>query len=126
MYKKEKIAVIGMGGLFPGSETLEQFWENLVGNKDLVTTARFEDFGADPSLFYHEEKGKLDHCYALRGGFIRDFTFDARGYRLDADLLNRQDNQFKWSLYVARAALQSSGYYEHPGLEKCGVIVGNE
>ena len=125
MYKKEKIAVIGMGGLFPGSETLEQFWENLVGNKDLVTTARFEDFGADPGLFYHEEKGKLDHCYALRGGFIRDFTFDARGYRLDADLLNRQDNQFKWSLYVARAALQSSGYYEHPGLEKCGVIVGN-
>ncbi len=125
MLKKEKIAVIGMGGLFPGSETVEQFWENLVGNKDLVTNARFEDFGADPDLFYHEEKGKLDHCYALRGGFIRDFAFDARGYRLDAGLLSQQDNQFKWSLYVAKAALQSSGYYENPGLDKCGVIVGN-
>ena len=125
MDKKEKIAVIGMGGLFPGSETVEQFWENLVGNKDLVTNARFEDFGADPALFFHEDKGKLDHCYALRGGFIRDFKFDATGYRLDAGLLNCQDNQFKWSLYVAKAALQASGYYRHPDLDKCGVIVGN-
>ncbi|HRI61634.1 MAG TPA: polyketide synthase, partial [Saprospiraceae bacterium] len=125
MDKKEKIAVIGMGGLFPGSETVEQFWENLVGNKDLVTNARFEDFGADPALFFHEDKGKLDHCYALRGGFIRNFKFDATGYRLDAGLLNCQDNQFKWSLYVAKAALQDSGYYQHPSLDKCGVIVGN-
>lgn len=123
--KKEKIAVIGMGGLFPGSETVEQFWGNLVGNKDLVTKARFEDFGADPDSKYHEVKGKLDHCYSLQGGFIRDFKFDAAGYRLDAKLLNRQDNLFKWSLYVAKAALQSSGYYEHPNLAKCGVIVGN-
>ena len=125
MQKKEKIAVIGMGGLFPGSETVEQFWENLTGNKDLVTNARFEDFGADPALYYHEEKGKLDHCYALRGGFIRDFKFDASGYKLAPELLNHQDNQFKWSLYVAKAALQASGYYEKPGLDKCGVIMGN-
>jgi PfaB family protein len=125
MNKREKIAVIGMGGLFPGSETVEQFWENLLGNKDLVSQARFEDFGADPALFYHEEKGKLDHCYSLRGGFIRDFQFDAKGYFLEENLLNAQDNQFKWSLYVAKAALQASGYFQHPSLEKCGVIVGN-
>jgi PfaB family protein len=125
MVNKDKIAVIGMGALFPGSETLEQFWENLLGNKDLVSNARFEDFGADPALFFHEEKGKLDHCYALRGGFIRDFKFDPTGYQLDAGLLNRQDHLFKWSLYVAKSALQAGGYYRNAALARCGVILGN-
>ncbi|MBL4656445.1 MAG: hypothetical protein JKX73_00470 [Flavobacteriales bacterium] len=41
---KEKIAVIGMGSLFPGSKTIEEFWNNLVGNKNLVTQSNKEDF----------------------------------------------------------------------------------
>ena len=58
--KKEKIAIIGMSGLFPGSETIEQFWENLIQNKDLVTSSTKKDFGVSPEVFYNEEKGKLD------------------------------------------------------------------
>jgi len=99
--KKDKIAIIGMSGLFPGSETIEQFWENLVQNKDLVTSSTKKDFGVSPEVFYNEEKGKLDHCYALRGGYVRDFNFDPKGYLLDADVLAKQGDPFQWSLYVA-------------------------
>lgn len=124
--RKQKIAIIGMSGLLPGSETLDQFWDNLVNNRDLVTNSSDRDFGADPGIFYHEEKGKLDKCYSLRGGYIHDFEFDASGYALDTDLLQKQDDQFKWSLYVAKEALKDSGYWQKQDvLRKCGVIMGN-
>lgn len=124
--QKEKIAVIGMSGLLPGSETLSQFWQNLMDNKSLVSNSRPEDFGAPPEVFYHEEKGKLDKCYSLRGGYVRDFKFDPEGYRLPAPLLDQQDVQFKWSLYVAREALKDAGYWKpEAALSRCGVILGN-
>ena len=122
---KEKIAVIGMGGLFPGSKTIDEFWDNLVENKSLVTQSTKEDFGASPDIFYDPEKGKLDKCYSLRGGYVRDFKFDPNGYGLDAAILSKQAASFQWSLYVARQALEDSGYWGKDYGDKCGVIIGN-
>lgn len=124
MQQREKIAIIGMGGLFPGSATLGQFWENLLQHKDLVSPTSTKEFGADPSVFYYDEKGTLDKCYALRGGYVRDFAFDPEGYRLPARLLAQQDPLFQWTLYVADQALAHSGYRERTPA-RCGAIIGN-
>ncbi|GAB3510774.1 hypothetical protein GCM10027341_49580 [Spirosoma knui] len=121
----EKIAVVSMGALFPGATSPEQFWTNLVANEACISEATSADFGADPKLFYQPEKGGLDTCYSLRGGFIRDFRFDPEGYKLDARTLLNQDQQLHWALYVVREALQRSGYWQHPSLKQCGVILGN-
>ncbi|WP_338398255.1 beta-ketoacyl synthase N-terminal-like domain-containing protein [Persicobacter psychrovividus] len=121
---KEKIAIIGMGGLFPGSDNLDQFWTNLMDNKDLVSKSGKEQFGAEPAKYYHDEKGKLDKCYSLRGGYVKDFQFDAEGFQLKADVLLQQDKQFQWSLFVAREALKHAGYWGKP-MADCGVIMGN-
>jgi len=72
---KEKIAIIGMSSLFPGSKTVQEFWNNLMDKKDLTGMATKEDFGADPALFYKKDKGTIDRCYSLRGGYIRDYNF---------------------------------------------------
>ncbi len=124
---KEAIAVIGMSGLLPGSENLDKFWENLITNKDLVSQSTRSDFGAPPKVFFNAKKGTLDTCYSLRGGYIRDFEFDPSGYLLDEDILLKQDDQFKWSLHVAREALKNSGYLNRnkEAFEKCGIILGN-
>ena len=121
-----KIAIIGMSGLFPGSSTMDEFWDNLMQGKDLTGIANKADFGADPSLFYQKEKGIVDKCYSLRGGYIRDFQFNPNGYQLPADYLTKQDKLYQWSLYVAKEALQQSGYLNKAAaLQKCGVILGN-
>ena len=52
-----KIAIIGMSGLFPGSSTSKEFWNNLVGEKNLIQMANEEDFGVSPDVFYKEGKG---------------------------------------------------------------------
>ena len=121
-----KIAIIGFSGLFPGSSTNEEFWQNLLGEKDLTSLAHQEDFGVDPQLFYNAQKGKIDRCYSLRGGYIRGFEFDPTGYQLPADFLARQDKLYQWSLYVAKTALEQSGYAnQKEALNKCGLILGN-
>lgn len=121
-----KIAIIGMSGLFPGSSTNKEFWENLVGEKNLIKMATEEDFGVSPDVFFQSEKGIVDKCYSLRGGYIRNFDFDPTGYKLPSDFVAKQDKLHQWSLYVAREALKDSGYYDsETALEKCGLVLGN-
>lgn len=121
-----KIAIIGVSGLFPGSATNEAFWDNLIKGKDLMSLATEEDFGVDPEVFFQPEKGVVDKCYSIRGGYIRDFHFDPEGYKLPAEFLARQDKLHQWSLYTAKEALRDSGYLgKEEWLRRCGVILGN-
>ena len=122
----QKIAIVGMSGLFPGSSTNDQFWDNLLQGKDLTSMATEEDFGVSPDNFFQDGKGIVDKCYSLRGGYIRDFKFDPKGYELSADFLAAQDKLYQWSIYVAKEALAHSGYFgQKEALKKCGVILGN-
>ena len=99
---KQKIAIIGLSGLLPGSETPQQFWQNLIAGKDLTSDATVEEFGVNPDYFYNPAKGNLDKCYSLKGGFIRDFTFSPEGYQIKPEFLERLDDLFKFSLYASR------------------------
>ena len=122
----EKIAVIGVSCLFPGADTHQKFWQNLIEQKDSTSLATATEIGVDPHTFYDPVKGQPDKYYCMRGGFIRDFTFDPTGYNFSPEVLAGLDNIFKWSLYVARQALQDSGYLGHQTtLADCGVILGN-
>ncbi len=121
-----KIAIIGTSGLFPGSSTQDEFWNNLMHKKDLTGIATKEDFAADPEGFFQAEKGIVDRCYSLRGGFIRDFNFDPTDYKLPAEFLAKQDKLYQWSLHVAKEALRESGYLNKTeSMDKCGPILGN-
>lgn len=121
-----KIAIISLSGLFPGSTTMDEFWENLMQSRDLTGLATAEDFGVNPELFYKDGKGVVDKCYSLRGGYIRDFKFKKEGYQLDGDFLAAQDKLYLWSLQTAREALEDAGYLNQPdALRRCGLILGN-
>jgi len=121
----EKIAIIGFSCLFPDAENPEEFWQNLIQQKDSTVSVSVEEMGVDPTVFYDSAKGQADKIYSLKGAFIRNFKFDASGYNLPAEFLEGLDNTFKWSLDVAKQALLHSGYLEKETvLSKCGVILG--
>ncbi len=121
---KEKIAIIGMSSLFPGSKTLQEFWNNLMDKKDLTGMATKDDFGADPELFYQKDKGVIDRCYSLRGGYIRDYNFNSADF--GSEDLSDLDQMYQWGLQVTKDALIHGGYWDKDkALDTCGVIFGN-
>jgi len=122
----EKIAIIGIACLLPGAENPEQYWQNLMEQKDLTSRATRSQMGVDAKIFYEPAKGKTDKYYCLRGGYIRDFQFDPSGYDIPVEDLIKLDEIYQWSLYVAKEALQDSGYLRDKSvLGKCGAILGN-
>src|SRR5688500_7838110 len=68
------IAIVGIGGLFPGAVDVAAFWRNIVRGVDLVTDVpathwRIEDyFDADPKA--------PDKTYCRRGAFLPEVPFD--------------------------------------------------
>ncbi|AFY54720.1 PfaB family protein [Rivularia sp. PCC 7116] len=121
----EKIAIIGFSCLFPDAKNAEEFWHNLIEQKDSTSELSIDEIGIEPTIFYDPVKGKPDKVYSLQGGFVRNFKFDASGYNLPSSLLQNLDDTFKWSLYAAKQALQNSGYLEDKSvLSKCGVLLG--
>jgi acyl transferase domain-containing protein len=123
--KVEKIAIIGLSCLFPDANNPEEFWQNLTAEKDSTSSITVADLGIDPAIFYDETKGKPEKFYFQKGGFIRDFKFDANEYNLPAAFVESLDNTFKWSLYAAKQAIIRSGYLgNQTALAKCGVVLG--
>ena len=122
----KKVAIIGLSCLFPGAETPQQYWQNLIEQKDLTSLATEEQMGVNPRIFYSSQKGRTDKYYCTRGGYVRNFQFDATGYKIASESLQKLDPLYQWSLYVARQALQDSGYLDKDSaLSNCGVILGN-
>lgn len=90
--KHEPVAIIGMSGRFPQSRNLDEFWSNLVGNKDLITEVPesrwdWRDYYGDPL----EENGKTRSKWA---GFIDHVdAFDPAFFGIsqrEADLMDPQ------------------------------------
>lgn len=122
----EPVAVVGLGCLFPGADSPEAFWENLLAGRDTTSLATSDDMGVDPALLHDPERGKHDRYSTLRGGFVRDFRLDPSGIRLPASRLERLDPLFAWTLHVARDALADAGYLEQDDtLARCGLVLGN-
>ncbi|MEH1942293.1 MAG: PfaB family protein [Nostoc sp.] len=122
----EKIAIIALSCLFPDAKNPEEYWQNIVHQKDSTSSATVEEIGVDPTIFHNPVKGTPDKTYSLKGGYIRDFQFNPSEYNLPSEFVASLDNTFKWSLYAAKQAIEQSGYWGNQTvLSKCGVILGN-
>ncbi|MDC8758067.1 beta-ketoacyl synthase N-terminal-like domain-containing protein [Janthinobacterium fluminis] len=122
----EKIAIIGLGCLFPGAETPEQYWRNLLERQDSSSELSSAELDADPALYHHPQAGTADKIGYSKNGHVRGFAFDAEGYRLPAAQLRQLDPLFQWTLYAAEQALKDSRYADKaPALARCGLIIGN-
>lgn len=122
----EKIAIIGIACLFPGADTPQAFWEVLNRQRRTISTATDVQMGVNPYHFYDPNRLDPDKTYCLRGGYIGDYQFDGRGFRLPPEKLLGLGDPFKWALRVSADALADSGYaQDDQRLARTGVILGN-
>ncbi|WP_405606518.1 aminotransferase class III-fold pyridoxal phosphate-dependent enzyme [Streptomyces sp. NBC_00076] len=107
MNKETSIAVVGMAGRFPGSDTLDAFWTALDEGRDAVrdyAELELRRTGVDPALL-------ADPGYVRRGAHLRDIDrFDASffGYTgREAELMDPQQRIF---LELCHEALERAGH----------------
>jgi len=105
--RSHDIAVIGMAARFPGADSIEEFWSNLLEGEESITF--FDERELDQSGF---SRGVYDRPeYVAASPLIKDARrFDAEffGYSsFDAELMDPQQRQF---LEVAWEAFEDAGY----------------
>jgi len=115
------IAVIGLAGRFPGAETIEEFWQNLIQGAESIqffTREEMEAAGVDSKLLEHPQYvnagGHLDGADRFDSSF---FGF----YPREADILDPQHRIF---LEVAWEAIERAGYNPDIYKEPIGVFAG--
>ncbi|MBK6639837.1 MAG: amino acid adenylation domain-containing protein [Bacteroidetes bacterium] len=117
---EDGIAIIGMSGRFPGADTVDQMWQNLLDGKE--TTSFFKDDEIDPFI---DASVKNDPYYVKARGVISNADkFDAGFFAVNPRLAELMDPQQRVFLEVCWEALENSGYTaaSYPGL--IGVYAG--
>ncbi|MFX1277800.1 MAG: beta-ketoacyl synthase N-terminal-like domain-containing protein [Promethearchaeota archaeon] len=103
-----KIAIVGMGGLFPDAENIPQFWDNIISKKYSITTVPKDRWDSD--IFYDSDHSIPDKTYTKIGGFVKKFEFKSIKYRIPPKMADRMDLVQKWAIITAEEALIDAGY----------------
>jgi polyketide synthase PksN len=103
------IAIVGMSGVMPQSEDLEEFWENLKNSKDMTTVIppdrwRWEDFYGDPLKEANKSNSKW-------GGFMKEIDkFDPLFFSITPREARMMDPQQRIFLEHVWRAIEDSGH----------------
>jgi acyl transferase domain-containing protein/acyl carrier protein/SAM-dependent methyltransferase len=128
---EDAIAIIGIAGLYPKANDLDQFWANLSAGRDCIVEIPAERWPLEG--FYDPDRERPETSYSKWGGFIDGADqFDARFFNItprEADSLDPQARKF---LEIAWATMEDAGRTREtlfrgdadPALRLGGVFVG--
>ncbi len=122
----KSVAIVGVGGIFPMSPTLDRFWETITGNVDTSRQPPQGRWLLDPDEVFDPEIGAPDKVYSKKACFIDDEsnTSSIAGLDIDADFLSGLDPMYRLLLRTGHQAF-SDGRIDELDRERIGVIIGN-
>ncbi|WP_306204814.1 beta-ketoacyl synthase N-terminal-like domain-containing protein [Actinoplanes sp. RD1] len=120
----EPIAIVGMAAMFPGAATLDEYWQNVVAGKDMITDVpadRFDELFYDP-----DNSDRPDRLYTRRGGFLDDqAAFEPLKFGIMPNSVGDIEPDQLIALEVAAAAIADAGGPARlPDADRVGVILG--
>ena len=102
MPKNEPIAIVGMGGVFPGALNTDELWQNIINRVDAVCDIPAHRWVVPVEAVY-SQKFAVDKTYSRKAGVV-DLDFDGNGFEIAASLLERLDPLYHYTLTAAREA----------------------
>ncbi|MBW1880744.1 MAG: acyltransferase domain-containing protein, partial [Deltaproteobacteria bacterium] len=121
----QDIAIVGMGGFYPGASDLESFWSNVVLGRDAVTEVPPERWNTD--LYYDPDAKGGERSISKWGGFLPAIDFDPLRYGIPPRSLAAIEPVQLLALEAARRALADAGYAARPfDRERTSVVFGAE
>ena len=104
----EKIAIIGMAGVFPQAANLNAYWHNITNKVDAITDLPPTHWRADD--YFSADPAQPDHVYTTKGGFLPSLSFDPLEFGIAPRNLTAIDTAQLLGLLVAKDALHDAGY----------------
>ncbi|RCJ16571.1 hypothetical protein A6S26_33180 [Nostoc sp. ATCC 43529] len=118
----DDVAIVGIGGLFPGSPTLEDFWNNLKECRELIAEIPPERFNL--SEFYGNLPQDFNGNISKWGSFLEDIAaFDPLFFGISPAEAELMDPQQRLFLQVVWKTLEDAGY-RPSHFPNMGVFVG--
>ncbi|HEX2927541.1 MAG TPA: beta-ketoacyl synthase N-terminal-like domain-containing protein, partial [Ruminiclostridium sp.] len=119
-----KIAVIGMACRFPQSRSVEEYWDNLFNERDLITEVPKDRW--DVKKYFDPEMKRKDSTYSKWGGFIQDIdAFDAAFWGIPDEVAVVMDPQHRILLELVEELWSRSSYTrEQIKGKNVGVFIG--
>ena len=124
MNQPSTIAIVGIGGIFPGAENLNAFLENILLARDCPREPPAGRWLLDLADVYDPSGPLPDRVYSARACFVEDFRLDSEGLNLDAGWLDTLDPMYRLLLKAGREAWLD-GNPAGVGRDRAGIIIGN-
>ena len=118
------VAVVGMSAIFPGSDTVSGFWQNILDKKDQIKEVPTSHWLVDD--YYDEDPKARDKTYGKRGGFLPDVSFDPMAFGMPPNALEATDTGQLLAMMVAKQVLDDAfkGQFSEADKSKISVILG--
>jgi len=124
---KEKIAIVGIGCVFPDAPDFTEYWRNIVEGKDSVHDISGEFW--DASAFYDSDPKAPDKTYSVMGAPVAPIEFDSMEFGLSPNVMQSTSTEQLFALIAARQAMIDAGLYGKNAKpfnrEKTGVIISS-
>lgn len=120
---RERVAIVGIGAIFPGATTPEEFWEVVRGGVDTAQEPPAGRWVLPVDDAYDARVATPDRVSSRRGCFI-DAAISLEGFAIPQADLQRLDPMFHLVLHAGREAWQSAET-AHLARDRVGVVFGN-
>ena len=107
-----RVAIVGLGGVFPSAPTPERLWEHVLARVDRAREPPPGRWLLSPAEVYDPSVTKPDRVYSRRACFLEPFALDPQGLDIDSELLAELDPVFHLALHAGRQAW-SAGVTAH-------------
>ena len=105
----DAVAIIGMAGRFPDSDTLEEFWENLRLGRNVIRPVPQDRW--NHAALHDPRPGTPGRSYLAEGGFLRRVDrFDPLFFGISPADAARMDPQERLFLEIAWEAMEDAGH----------------
>ncbi len=126
MKQDNRIAIVGMGCIFPKANGLDEYWQLLFNKQDAIEEIPEKTHFAIKDYFDEDPK-QPDHIYCKQGGFIPAVSFDPSKYGIPPNNIDATDTSQLLGLVVAEMALNDAGYdikNNFPNKKRTNIILG--
>ncbi|WP_420628265.1 SDR family NAD(P)-dependent oxidoreductase [Candidatus Leptofilum sp.] len=117
------IAIVAVGALLPDASSAAAFWQNVLNKRYSITETPANRWSiAD---YYDPDPKAPDKTYSKIGGWVRDFSFDWKRFRMPPKVAASMDEGQQWAVTVAADVLADYGYPERPlDTDRVATIIG--